>query len=37
MALGLYFPTIVPVTTELPTIILDVVILLTLYYATIRR
>jgi hypothetical protein len=36
MALGLYFPNIVGVTTELPSILLDVLILLTLYYATVR-
>ena len=36
MALGLYFPDIVNVTTELESILLDVVILLTLYYATVR-
>lgn len=36
MALGLYFPGIVNVTTELESILLDVVILLTLYYATVR-
>jgi len=36
MALGLYYPEIVNVTTELPSILLDVVILLTLYYATVR-
>jgi len=36
MALGLYFPDIVPVTTELASILLDAGILLTLYYATVR-
>lgn len=36
MALGLYFPDIVNVTTELESILLDVAILLTLYYATVR-
>jgi hypothetical protein len=36
MALGLYFPDIVTITTQLPTILLDVLILLTLYYATVR-
>lgn len=37
MALGLYFPDVVKVTTELESILLDVLILLTLYYATVRR
>jgi hypothetical protein len=36
MAVGLYFPHLIAITTELPSILLDVVILLTLYYATLR-